>query len=144
MKQAFLQDILQTPQDPDRMVLPDRSIQHFYQKHASPPSQPANQGSLGENQAFTPAEIEAARRPATQTWTPKGLYEHFDINQLQPGPGKICFQGRIVNFCHAKNGSRRGNSLPQDFHFLIVKDNTGVAAVSHHTANSPLVAEPGP
>src|SRR4051794_3475502 len=107
------------------MVLPNHSIQHFYQKTSSSTSQAPGQSAQGENAAFTPAEIEAARRPATETWKPKGTYEAANINQLQLGNSKkVRFQGRIVNFCHAKDNSRRGNSLPQDFHFLIIKDNT--------------------
>ncbi|KAK1754533.1 hypothetical protein QBC47DRAFT_219783 [Echria macrotheca] len=111
------------------MVPPNHSIQHFYQKTTST-SQTPGHNAQGENAAFTPAEIEAARRPATETWKPKGTYETVNINQLQLGNSrKFRFQGRIVNFCHARDGSRRGNTLPQDFHFLIVKDNTGVVAV---------------
>ncbi|KAK0659734.1 hypothetical protein QBC41DRAFT_384230 [Cercophora samala] len=99
------------------------SIQSFYHKESasSGPSNP-------ENQAFTPAEIEAARRPLTQSWRPNGIYEEVTIAELQPGRGKVQFKARIVNFSAASHGRGR-SALSGDFHMLIVKDDTGVIAL---------------
>ncbi|KAK4645496.1 hypothetical protein QC761_201950 [Podospora bellae-mahoneyi] len=101
------------------------SIQSFYHKDSTPSRscKPHNP----ENEAFTQAEIEAARRPLTQSWRPKGVYEEVTIAELQPGPAKVRFKARIVNFSAATHGRGRGRSaLPENFHTLIVKDDTGV------------------
>lgn len=101
------------------MVLPDLSIQAFYQKDLS---------SFSGNEAFTPDEVEAALRPVMKTWKPKGEYNTVKINELQPGPGRFRFSGRIVSFSLANDATLK-NMLPDGFHFLVVKDDTGVVAV---------------
>jgi hypothetical protein len=113
---------------PGSMAFP--SIQSFYQKEGSPPaprmSKPDDQH---QGNGFTAAEVEATLRPLTQTWKPKGTYEEVKISELQPGPGKVRFMGRIVNFSPAKDDPNRRSLLPQGFHFLVVKDDTGVVSV---------------
>ncbi|KAL2020908.1 hypothetical protein VTK56DRAFT_7795 [Thermocarpiscus australiensis] len=104
------------------------SIQSFYRKEASSsPPKPTDSGS-SRNDKFTPEEIEVALRPLTQVWKPKGTYEQVTIADLQPGPGKVRFTARIVNFSLSKDGPNRP-MLPQGFHFLVVKDNTGAVAI---------------
>jgi len=101
------------------MVLPDLSIQAFYQKDRS---------SFSGNEAFTPDEVEAALRPLVKTWKPKGEYNTVNIDELQPGPGRFRFSGRIVSFSLANDATLK-SMLPDGFHFLVVKDDTGVVAV---------------
>ncbi|KAK4177849.1 hypothetical protein QBC36DRAFT_370512 [Triangularia setosa] len=102
------------------------SIQSFYHKDTASfkPSKPYNP----ENEAFTPAEIEVTRRPLTQTWRPNGVYQEVTIAELQVGRGKVRFKARIVNFSTATHGRGR-SALPENFHMLIVKDDTGVVAL---------------
>ncbi|KAK4194167.1 hypothetical protein QBC40DRAFT_260290 [Triangularia verruculosa] len=99
------------------------SIQSFYDKEPAP-SKPSKHHNP-ENDAFTQAEIEAVRRPLTQAWRPHGVYEEVTIAELQPGRAKYRFKARIVNFSPATHGRGR-SALPENFHMLIVKDDTGV------------------
>ncbi|KAK3947518.1 hypothetical protein QBC32DRAFT_270655 [Pseudoneurospora amorphoporcata] len=109
------------------MVIPP--IQSFYQKE--PPASSAFsqtstlQGSPEANLAGT------NREPLTATWKPQGTYQRVNISQLQPGRGKVRFMGRIVNICPAKpdHQPRALSSLTSGFHFMVVKDDTGVVAV---------------
>lgn len=108
------------------MVIPP--IQSFYQK-ASPASSAFSQTLLG-----TPISNHAdmSRAPLTETWKPQGNYARVNISELQPGRDKARFMGRIVNICPAKpdHQPRALSSLPSGFHFMVVKDDTGVVAVS--------------
>jgi len=115
------------------MVLPNPSIQSFYQKGSL--SSPARQETFGpakwpSSDGFTLEEVDAALRPVTETWRPKGEYDDVDISDLLPGSGRVQFTGRIVNFWASKDGSPGKTMLSQGFHFLVVKDNSGVVAVS--------------
>ncbi|KAK4168831.1 hypothetical protein QBC43DRAFT_356369 [Cladorrhinum sp. PSN259] len=108
------------------------TIQSFYQKGFPTPIQPHPPQPVSEahpeGDAFTQAELDAARRPATQQWVPQGVYKKLTIDALQPGPGKVRLTGRIVNFSSAVNVPGR-STLPQNYHTLVVKDNTGVVAI---------------
>ena len=69
--------------------------------------------------------------PRTQPWRPNGTHEHVNIADSQPRPATVRFMGRIVNFASSKEGPGQTRTvLPQGFHFLVVKDDTGVVAVS--------------
>lgn len=108
------------------------TIQSFYRRES--PSIAQNQtkpsaGPTSENDAFTEAELDAARRPLTQQWVPQGVYKKVTIDSLQPGPGKLRFTARIVNFSSAVNVGAR-SILPQNYHSLAVKDGTGVVVAS--------------
>ncbi|KAK3988309.1 hypothetical protein QBC44DRAFT_382419 [Cladorrhinum sp. PSN332] len=107
------------------------TIQSFYQREVPtvPHHQPkASSEAHPEGDAFTQAELDAARRPVTQQWVPLGVYKKVTIDALQQGPGKVRFTGRIVNFSSAANVAGR-STLPQNYHNLVVKDNTGVVAI---------------
>ncbi|KAK3327159.1 hypothetical protein B0T19DRAFT_441177 [Cercophora scortea] len=117
--------------------MPSSSIQSFYQKEtsSSPPRpphmapRPYRPDAPRLSDGYAPAEAGAARRPLTQTWKPQGTYEEKSIGGLQLGPTKVRFIGRIVNFTSAKDGRPKLSLLPQGFHFLVVKDNTGAVAI---------------
>ncbi|KAK4225344.1 hypothetical protein QBC38DRAFT_531060 [Podospora fimiseda] len=107
------------------------TIQSFYQKEVPKPPRDHQNPSSGkhpEADGFTQAELDSARRPATQQWVPQGVYNRVTIDALQPGPRKVRFTGRIVNFTSAVNVAAR-STLPQNYHTLVVKDNTGVVAI---------------
>ncbi|KAL0467200.1 hypothetical protein QR685DRAFT_449317 [Neurospora intermedia] len=117
------------------MVIPP--IQSFYQK-ASPASSAFSQTLLG-----TPRSNHAdmSRAPLTETWKPQGSYARVNISELQPGRGKVRFMGRIVNLCPAKpdHQPRALSSLPSGFHFMVVKDDTGVVAIKLLGTQSDLI-----
>ena len=92
-------------------------------------------GSFANSDGFTREEVEAVLRPRplTETWKPRGVYETVEnIGDLIQGPGNIKLVGRIANFSTSKEiQDGHGHSLiPQGWHFLVVKDGTGVVAVS--------------
>ncbi|KAK4449153.1 hypothetical protein QBC34DRAFT_463794 [Podospora aff. communis PSN243] len=112
------------------MVLPNPSIQSFYQKdNLPPPARPAPSVTWPSSDGFSPEEVSAALRPVAETWKPKGEYDDVQIGDLLPGPARVRFTGRIVNFSASKDGSPRRAVLPQGFHFLVVKDHSGVVAI---------------
>jgi len=111
------------------------SIQSFYQKETpssspSKPLKPVKPTLHSQSDGFTPSEVETALRPTTQTWKPQEHYERVAIADLQPGPCRVRFTARIVNFTPSKETDNRRSMLPQGFHLLVVKDETGVVAVS--------------
>ncbi|KAK3325899.1 hypothetical protein B0H66DRAFT_616635 [Apodospora peruviana] len=120
------------------------SIQTFYKKEIqssspqSPPSRQAGPVDQGPNAAFTPTEVDAVLRPLAQIWRPKGTYQQVNISDLQLGPGNVRFTGRIVNFAPSKDTPGR-SILPQGFHFLVVKDDTGVVTFSSSSSMSGLM-----
>jgi hypothetical protein len=114
------------------MVFP--SIQSFYQKEIpaapSPGTIQVQSKARSQSDGFSPAEVEAVLHPLTQTWKPHGEYEQVNIGNLQLGPCKVRFKGRLVNFVPAEEKPSRRALLPQGFHFLVVKDDTGIVVVS--------------
>ncbi|KAK3684730.1 hypothetical protein B0T22DRAFT_196272 [Podospora appendiculata] len=117
--------------------MPSSSIQSFYQKEtlSSPPRpphmppKPHKPDAPRLNDGYAPAEADASLRPLTQTWKPQGTYKEKSIGDLQLGPAKVRFMGRIVNFSTATDDRSKRSLLPQGFHFLVVRDNTGTVAV---------------
>ncbi|KAH7633488.1 hypothetical protein B0T09DRAFT_355440 [Sordaria sp. MPI-SDFR-AT-0083] len=69
--------------------------------------------------------------PLKEIWKPQDTYQRVNISELQPGRGKVRFMGRIVNISPDKpdNQPRALSSLPSGFHFMVVKDDTGVIGV---------------
>ena len=111
------------------------SIQSFYQKEV-PSSSPA-QVATGEvpRQSINTVRGEDGDtdRPLTVQWSPRQDYNDMQILDLSNGPGAIKFQGRIVNYCTARDVAARRPYLPQGHHFLVIKDDTGVIAVGFCT-----------
>ena len=75
-------------------------------------------------------ENEATDQPSTVEWSPSQEYRETQICQLMGGPGEVTFKGRIVNYFTAGEIAARRHYLPRGNHFLVIKDNTGVIAVS--------------
>ncbi|KAJ4418442.1 hypothetical protein N0V85_001431 [Neurospora sp. IMI 360204] len=116
------------------MVIPP--IQSFYQKE--PPASSAFSQTLPGTPGFNPTGTN--RAPLTETWKPQGTYQRVNISELQPGRGKVRFMGRIVNICPAKpdHQPRALSPLPSGFHFMVVKDDTGVVAIKLLATQSDL------
>lgn len=113
------------------------SIQSFYYKESSlsaPDSRPKRNFPIRDDGSSPSEEAEAFPRP-TQPWRPKGVYEQTKIADLQPGPCRVRLTARIVNFSASKDGVKRP-MLPQGYHFLVIRDESGAVAVSQSTSIS--------
>ncbi|KAK0728490.1 hypothetical protein B0T26DRAFT_638760, partial [Lasiosphaeria miniovina] len=78
-----------------------------------------------------PAKADVAPPLLTQAWQPKGAYEPVQISELHQGPGKVRFMGRLVNFVSDDGGKDDRPRRPRvlGFHFMAVKDDTGVVVI---------------
>lgn len=116
------------------MVLPNRSIESFFPKTQVPPASYAVPGSgmlQKPADGLAPSNAGAGLHPGTEVWHPKGVYEQVNISDLQPGLCKVTFKGRIVNSSLSleTNPGSKISMLPKGYHFLVLKDNTGLVAV---------------
>ncbi|KAF6826749.1 nucleic acid-binding protein [Colletotrichum plurivorum] len=104
------------------------SIQAFYKKELlqSPRKASASSKHL-QDDGFTKKEVEARNNPLDRPWTPLEEYREVCIAHIEPGPGLIRFNGRIVNYSAAFLDSKNIYSRPA--HQLIVKDDTGAISV---------------
>ncbi|KAK0616078.1 hypothetical protein B0T17DRAFT_592697 [Bombardia bombarda] len=108
------------------------SIQSFYQKEVTPKTHgPSKLLIQAQDAGFTSTEVQAALRPLTQPWNPTGTYEPVAIAELEPGPRqKVRITGRLVNFSpSSEDREPKWGSVPQGYHLLVVKDDTGVVAI---------------
>lgn len=116
------------------MVLPNRSIESFFPKTQVPPASYAVPGSgtlLQPADGLAPSNAGVGLQPETEVWHPKGVYEQVNISDLQPGLCKVTFKGRIVNssLSPETNPGSKISMLPKGYHFLVIKDDTGLVAV---------------
>ncbi|OHE94023.1 hypothetical protein CORC01_10715 [Colletotrichum orchidophilum] len=110
-------------------MMPAFSIQAFYQREVSTTPNNALRDSMMQppDDGFTQAEVESGQNPLGRPWNPSGEYSEVHIGHIQPGPNRICFTGRIVNYVPAFLVSKVTYSRPA--HQLIVVDGTGAIAV---------------
>lgn len=113
------------------------SIQAFYKKELPQTQSPRKTSTPSKHlrdDGFTKKEVEARNNPLDRPWQPFEEYREVCIAQIEPGPGLIRFNGRIVNYSAAFLDSKNVYSRPA--HQLIVKDDTGAIAVRalHHVA----------
>ncbi|KAL2877358.1 hypothetical protein SGCOL_007297 [Colletotrichum sp. CLE4] len=71
--------------------------------------------------------MESGHHPLDRIWNPSEEYLEVRIGQIEPGPNRICFTGRVVNYTPALLDSKNNYSRPA--HQLIVVDGTGAIAV---------------
>ncbi|KAK1827830.1 hypothetical protein QBC39DRAFT_314029 [Podospora conica] len=85
----------------------------------------------GNGNGFTQAVSGTGTQPATDIWRPEGVYDIVTISDLQPGPRKVRFQGRIINTstCNSTNPGSKKSMLPKGYHFFVIKDDTGLVAI---------------
>ncbi|KAJ0162411.1 hypothetical protein CTA2_4611 [Colletotrichum tanaceti] len=104
------------------------SIQASYQEELPTSSEtiPVIKSST-KDVAFTQEEVEAGHNPLKRPWNPTEVYEEVCIDHIQPGPTRIRFTGRIVNYAAAFLGIKNIYSRPA--HQLIVADGTGAIRV---------------
>ncbi|OHW94548.1 nucleic acid-binding protein [Colletotrichum incanum] len=103
-------------------------IQSFYKKE--PPTLPKNAPAVGlplKDDGFTQAEINAGHNPLDRPWNPSEDYGEVCIGDIQPGPTRIRFTGRIVNYAPALLDYK--NTYNRPTHQLIVTDDTGAIGV---------------
>ncbi|KAK1983259.1 hypothetical protein LZ30DRAFT_748764 [Colletotrichum cereale] len=105
------------------------SIQAFYKKElpTAPEAAPTDRWPRKDN-GFTQAEINAGNHPLDRPWNPSEDYESVCIGDIQLGPTRIRFTGRIVNYAPAFLDTKKTYSRPA--HQLIVTDDTGAIGVS--------------
>ncbi|GJC79429.1 hypothetical protein ColLi_02267 [Colletotrichum liriopes] len=113
------------------------SIQAFYKKELPTLSETAS--AIGwplKDDGFTQAEVDAGHNPLDRPWNPSEDYEEVYIGDIQPGPTRIRFTGRIVNYVPALLDYKNTYSRPA--HQLIVTDDTGAIGVLIHAATRAL------
>ncbi|KAK2019369.1 hypothetical protein LZ32DRAFT_548664 [Colletotrichum eremochloae] len=105
------------------------SIQAFYKKEppTSPRTAPADRWPRKDD-GFTQAEINYGHNPLDRPWNPSEDYETVCIGDIQLGPTRIRFTGRIVNYAPAFLDIKKTYSRPA--HQLIITDDTGAIGVS--------------
>ncbi|KAK2003190.1 hypothetical protein LX36DRAFT_625427 [Colletotrichum falcatum] len=105
------------------------SIQAFFKKElpTSPRIAPADKWPRKDD-GFTKEEIDAGHNPLDRPWNPSEDYENVCIGDVQLGPTRIRFTGRIVNYVPAFLDSKKTYSRPA--HQLIITDDTGAIGVS--------------
>ncbi|KAK1488259.1 hypothetical protein CCUS01_14734 [Colletotrichum cuscutae] len=105
------------------------SIQAFYQREVPATPQDASRDRTGFPRAdgFTQAEVESGHDPLGRIWNPSEEYSEVHIGQIEPGPNRICFTGRVVNYAPALLDSKNNYNRPA--HQLIIVDGTGAIAV---------------
>ncbi|GKT50364.1 uncharacterized protein ColSpa_10545 [Colletotrichum spaethianum] len=104
------------------------SIQAFYKKELPTSSEAASTVRWPlKDDGFTQAEIDAGNNPLARPWNPSEDYEEVCIGDIQPGPNRIRFTGRVVNYAPALLDSMNTYSRPT--HQLIVADDTGAIGV---------------
>ncbi|KAK2065202.1 hypothetical protein LY76DRAFT_672707 [Colletotrichum caudatum] len=109
--------------------MPENSIQAFYKRElpTSPGTAPADRWTR-RSDGFTQEEIESGHNPLDRPWSPSEEYENVRIGDIQLGPTRIRFTGRIVNYVPAYLDTKKTYSRPA--HQLIIKDDTGAIGVS--------------
>ncbi|KXH54471.1 hypothetical protein CSAL01_00627 [Colletotrichum salicis] len=105
------------------------SIQTFFPREVSTTPHSASRDRTGPPRVdgFTQAEIESGHNPLDRIWNPSEEYSEVRIGQIELGPNRICFTGRVVNYTPALLDSKNNYSRPA--HQLIVVDGTGAIAL---------------
>ncbi|OLN85860.1 hypothetical protein CCHL11_05393 [Colletotrichum chlorophyti] len=104
------------------------STQAFYKKDvSSSPCAATAPKILPHDDGFTQLEVDAGYNPLDRLWQPSGEYEEVCISQIHPGPTRILFTGRIVNYTPALLDAN--NTYTRPAHQLIVTDDTGAIGV---------------
>ena len=115
------------------------SIQSFYKPTSTPrPSSTtphSNQASttinssLTTSDGFTASEMTSNLSQDLTPWTPRQEYEEVEIAELTPGPGRVSFMGRVVNFYPQPMASKK-EVAAKGYIKALVKDDSGAVAVS--------------
>jgi hypothetical protein len=114
------------------MALSYPSIQSFFQREVRI-DQSAPQGTdiSQPGDGFTTEEVERALDPLNSQFKPKGDYKAFEIGFLIPGPQKVTFAGRLVNFTTI-HGKSQAQAAAKGWHHMIIRDDTGAIGVGSH------------
>ena len=124
------------------MALGAPSIQSFFQKEVPTvrPPKPAKPVEATAGDGFTSSEIESALHAELHPWQPRCEYKDIDIGNLEPGPGCVAIQGRVVNLYEQPFASKMPHAAKGCLN-LLVKDNTGVMRVRIYYAWRSYIAD---
>ncbi|KAG7134710.1 hypothetical protein HYQ45_007372 [Verticillium longisporum] len=103
------------------------SIQSFFTKPIAVLGS-ANPTKVPHPDGFTQEELDAPTSPLARAWRPTVTYREISITDIVPGPGNISFSGRIVNY-RPSEVDKIGGQYSRPWHFLVIKDDTGVLGV---------------
>ncbi len=106
------------------------SVQSFYQREISLPKVDHHSVPLATvpGDAFNAEEIEIALDPLRTKFNPSCEYVETDIGSLVPGPQRVTFMGRVVNY-NVHYGQSKSHAAATGWHHIILKDDTGVITV---------------
>ncbi|TIA63010.1 hypothetical protein D6C77_02415 [Aureobasidium pullulans] len=112
------------------MVGQSTSIQSFFSTRTSPTKVIPPESSPVPGDGFTAEELDNALLPVRQdNWTPRGVYDEYEIDALMFGLNRVKIVGRLVNIFESSHTTKLPKGLGGSVH-LVIKDDTGAVTVS--------------
>lgn len=112
------------------MVGQSTSIQSFFSTRTSPTKVIPPESPPVPGDGFTAEELDNALLPVRQdNWTPRGVYDEYEIDALMFGLNRVKIVGRLVNMFESSHTTKLPKGLGGSVH-LVVKDDTGAVTVS--------------
>ncbi|TIA19430.1 hypothetical protein D6C80_02931 [Aureobasidium pullulans] len=122
------------------MVGQSTSIQSFFSTRPSPTKVIPPESSPVPGDGFTAEELDNALLPVRQdNWTPRGVYDEYEIDALMFGLNRVKIVGRLVNMFESSYTTKLPKRLGGSVH-LVVKDDTG--AVTTFRGSFPCAVAP--